>query len=59
MSEDSKTIDKDRLEKYLSEKYSQDEGRQCRVIINYFRCLGKNENGDEKISFEGVIRRHE
>jgi hypothetical protein len=50
-------MDKEKLEKYLSEKYTQEEGQTCKVIIKYFQYLGKTDDGDDKISFEGVIRR--
>jgi hypothetical protein len=54
---DKQTMDKEKLEKYLSEKYTQEEGQTCKVIIKYFQYLGKTDDGDDKISFEGVIRR--
>lgn len=41
----------------MSKEYSEEEGQICKVIIKDFRYLGKNEDGDERISFEGVIRR--
>ena len=57
MTEDKTITDKEKLEKYLSEKYTEEEGQICKVIIRDFRYLGKTEDGDERISFEGVIRR--
>lgn len=57
MQKEKKTIDKEKWEKYLSEKFTQEEGRLCKVIIHDFQSLGKDENGDEKIYYEGVIHR--
>ena len=57
MPMEKQNMDKEELEKYFSEKFSKEEGPFCKFIIKQFQYLGKTEDGDDRISFEGVIRR--
>ena len=57
MSMVGKAMNKEKLEQYLSEKYSEEEGQKCTVILENLKYLGETKDGDEKIYFAGIIRR--